>query len=597
MSSNQRPQLACLYTKHKTQKRKIWQDGRLVLSTKSCKAILHDANPPLGSGDPSLGECEIATSQLQAILREYYNKNDGSDGGVISTTIETEKYLIEIEGPWTNGSSSASPVLPSQRRLPSRKKTVSSSMKKLFASKFQKPKAYIPPPPANQTSRAQQILGKRRRPLQPGELVSRHYGRVNNSVNASSNSFHDRRISHSYQLQGDQRQDSHRIGEPQGSKPPPFRSELQRYGQQPPPRQQQEQRPREPPIETSSQLSTESHFQNHSTGVGGYPFLSSADMRSQSRIAQEQHHRHPNPRRKQNTNSFVQNEFDSANYYGVDGEEKDDDEGEGKQFNPSLQAPLVDANPPSSYAPTLVDERKGEQRRIDDQNIRSINHESNPEEGTINEKDLRKHPKSTRRYDEHNEKNESSSSSPTTWNRQIRNRNKTEFDEDDNNRNESIMEEQTSKQYKNTTSLSSRGLIVENTEHNEGEESESDEDELSNDGNGEPSSFRLKPMKSFAGVTENTGAAKSSSNSGSRLLALFGAGGGTSKNENRINRIGDRINDSYNNKNIEDGKRNFTAESQTIREERISKNNKENGFYLAPATTSSEESSDEDDTN
>ena len=49
-------------------------------------------------------------------------------------------------------------------------------MGKILSRKFRKPKAYVPPNPASRPSRAQALLGKRRRPLQPGELERIHHG-------------------------------------------------------------------------------------------------------------------------------------------------------------------------------------------------------------------------------------------------------------------------------------------------------------------------------------------------------------------------------------------------------------------------------------
>ena len=155
-SSRPPVQFACLYTKHKTQKRKVWQDGRLVLQ--SSRARLFSATPVAGSADPMLDECEISGTQRQNLAQSH------------ETQIETERFFIQIEGPW---------VEPTTRGLHPRNvnsNAVSSSMQKLMQRKFQRPSAYVPPPPAARPNRLQPVLGKRRRPLQPGELERIHYG-------------------------------------------------------------------------------------------------------------------------------------------------------------------------------------------------------------------------------------------------------------------------------------------------------------------------------------------------------------------------------------------------------------------------------------
>jgi hypothetical protein len=160
-------QFSCLYTKHKTQKRKIWQDGRLIL--KGCLAVLHDANPPAGSGDPALCQCELTRPQINHIRSNLHEGN-----------LETEKFLIDVEGAWTRVSSGAN-LQPTARPPVG---AVSTSMKKVLTKKYRKPGAYVPPHPMQRAQQEQQqhqqssLLGKRRQPLQPGELQRRHYGNL-----------------------------------------------------------------------------------------------------------------------------------------------------------------------------------------------------------------------------------------------------------------------------------------------------------------------------------------------------------------------------------------------------------------------------------
>jgi Protein of unknown function (DUF2439) len=141
-------QFACLFTKHKTQKHKIWLDGRLVVSPSSGTVTLYAADPAPGSGDSVLDRLELTRSEIDALLRHQRS--------------ESESYLISIEGPWTRKTSD----MP-QSGAP----LVSSGMLKVLTKKFQKPSHKLPPPPMPSNREP-----KRRRPLQPGELVQQYYG-------------------------------------------------------------------------------------------------------------------------------------------------------------------------------------------------------------------------------------------------------------------------------------------------------------------------------------------------------------------------------------------------------------------------------------
>ena len=156
-------QFSCLFTHQKTQKRKKWQDGRFVLHS-SGHGKLYDACPAPGSGNPCLAEVVLPRNEIHSLLQ---NNNP-------QTTVEAEKYLIQLEGLWvapstTNHSLSTEPK-------------VSTSMQKLMSRKFRQPGAYKPPNPHLQPQNTTMNnhhsgpLGKRRRPLQPGELVRQHYG-------------------------------------------------------------------------------------------------------------------------------------------------------------------------------------------------------------------------------------------------------------------------------------------------------------------------------------------------------------------------------------------------------------------------------------
>lgn len=148
-------QFACLYTKHKTQKRKVWNDGRLVLRFRG--AVLHDANPTPGSSDSSLDQCELSNAQIHVLLQSNEMR------------LESEKFLIEVTGIWRN------PAFASTGQAAAPK--ACSAMQKVLSRKFQRPRTYIPPPPVSRQNSFHPVLGKRKQPLQPGELVRMHHGR------------------------------------------------------------------------------------------------------------------------------------------------------------------------------------------------------------------------------------------------------------------------------------------------------------------------------------------------------------------------------------------------------------------------------------
>ena len=155
-------QFACLYTKHKTQKRKVWQDGRLVLCAGQ-RAVLHDANPPAGSSDPSLDQCELTLPQVQALQQQQLVSLQGMQ-------LEMEKHLVTIEGPWMMGATAAVSVVHLRPTLAA----PSQGMQKVLTKKFQVPAKKPPNPPAAMMTAS--FLARRKRPLQPGELQRQYYG-------------------------------------------------------------------------------------------------------------------------------------------------------------------------------------------------------------------------------------------------------------------------------------------------------------------------------------------------------------------------------------------------------------------------------------
>eukprot|EP00592_Proboscia_alata_P006870 CAMPEP_0194358944 /NCGR_PEP_ID=MMETSP0174-20130528/6188_1 /TAXON_ID=216777 /ORGANISM="Proboscia alata, Strain PI-D3" /LENGTH=789 /DNA_ID=CAMNT_0039129579 /DNA_START=287 /DNA_END=2656 /DNA_ORIENTATION=+ len=146
----------CLFTHHKTQKKKKWLDGKVIIHHCGNRIRLYMANPLLGSSDKPLDEI---------------------DGIGNSTTVqpgcqlESEKYLITIEGLWQ----------PRKTQNSALRGGPSAGMKKVLNNKFRLPGCagqYVP-------KRTITSMGtsKRRRPLQPGELERIHYGETNNNQN------------------------------------------------------------------------------------------------------------------------------------------------------------------------------------------------------------------------------------------------------------------------------------------------------------------------------------------------------------------------------------------------------------------------------
>ena len=167
-----RQQFSCVYTKHLTQKRKIWHDGRLLVS--QCRAILHAANPVVGAGDPVLDDIEISTHQFKSILNQQ------------ETHLQSEKHIIEIQGTWISTTTQKVTALAASGSL--LRPLVSCGMKKVLGKKFQKVTVGACVPPQRYDAQQQHpTWRKRSRPLQPGELHQRHYGTQQHPHPESSN--------------------------------------------------------------------------------------------------------------------------------------------------------------------------------------------------------------------------------------------------------------------------------------------------------------------------------------------------------------------------------------------------------------------------
>ena len=154
-------QFACLYTKQKTQKRKVWNDGRLVPRSGG-SWVLYDANPPLGSTDAPLDQCEVVTNTTPFIP---------------GTLLEMEKHLVTVEGPWMKTTRPYLLTTTNATAITAPAPSHSQAMRKIMQRKFQRPPRHIPPPPCSANPNQLQPPYKRlRRPLQPGELQQQYYG-------------------------------------------------------------------------------------------------------------------------------------------------------------------------------------------------------------------------------------------------------------------------------------------------------------------------------------------------------------------------------------------------------------------------------------
>ena len=146
-------QYTVLYTHQKSKKKPTWYDGRLTLT--GVKAILYDANPLPGSGDVSLDSLELSHHELHSL-------KNGECGD-----LESERYKIQVEGPWR-------PVTSSSRTNGSVNSGPSAGMRKILNKKFVVPRKVVPNFEEQRRLRAEKV-NKRRRVLQPGEL-ERMYG-------------------------------------------------------------------------------------------------------------------------------------------------------------------------------------------------------------------------------------------------------------------------------------------------------------------------------------------------------------------------------------------------------------------------------------
>ena len=592
-----------------------------MLKPNSNRAILHDANPPPGSGDPSLGECEITSSQLQAILQQFGGQSSGINTGL--GLLETERFLIEIEGPWANNNSTSFSTLSASNTLPKRqlngKKNGSSSMKKLLSSKFQKPKSYVPPPPGTQRSRMEQRLGKRRRPLQPGELVARHYGGGSGDPGGNRGGFGYPQANFNNQHDQDYRGNNYHPQHIRGNVSDNFsrglpvaRPTAQHSGQG----------------ESATSIENTNHGMNTSfwafenrdivvpgSGTGVSRGAGNAPTGSRvGRLQQHSQYGRAGSQRKSNTLSFVQNEFDSARYYGTDEEDEGGDE---------------DRSPPkaSTFAQGLDEARKGEQHQQqqheqqNDRNSQTQNYDertNRKSSGGFVGDSLQKvgntleHQEMQARNDAnqtHSHQNRCQSSTPSSAPLSTRNKkeNICETPNENKNDNQSVSKVLVAQQKSGQLQSHHHGK-TELDYHDE--ESEEDDEEFSDGDIAAPVPFQLKVLSAPSDMNKSKDGTTSSSVSGNRLLALFGAGvkdtNKTSKkreSEKENSMMAVNSNGESESKSVDGSQQNVRSYSGAKKDE-ITNSDEGNanpghlgsvgGFYLPPADTSSEESSDDD---
>ncbi|KAL7554460.1 hypothetical protein ACHAWF_017916, partial [Thalassiosira exigua] len=170
-------QFRVLYTHQKTKKKKSWKDGRLVLG--GTHGSLFDACPNPGSGGGAIDSLELTRAEAEAMANGTYGEED----------LESEKFLIQVEGPWVagGGAGGEGPVRPGDDPLWNQRPRVrgskgairpSAGMKRVLAGKFKMPGRIQPLHPEERRRRAREddVTNKRRRPLQPGGLEWRYYG-------------------------------------------------------------------------------------------------------------------------------------------------------------------------------------------------------------------------------------------------------------------------------------------------------------------------------------------------------------------------------------------------------------------------------------
>ena len=276
-------------------------------------ASLFDAHPPPGSGDPKLDECCLSRLQCDALIRQ------------METRLETEKFLVQVEGPWI--ASTASVALAKPNAL------VSQGMKKVITRKFQKPGKYVPKHPMQEQQNQPPGMRKRQRqPLQPGELQRRYYGDAMSQQSGPPPSVPS----------------AWNQGMQQG--PPPQNPVAPRFNNRSPqpPFEQQGQQAQQPFQQAKPNMASNGYG---NAMVRQHQYNTQAHATGSHQTASHQHAVHPSqhpPVPVQGTNSFVGNKFNINQFYGEDEEcSQEEEEGEDDGWNLQL-APPRNANPQQS---------------------------------------------------------------------------------------------------------------------------------------------------------------------------------------------------------------------------------------------------------
>lgn len=295
---------SCLYTKQKTQKRKKWLDGRVIVQ-KSGLVNLYGADPKVvGAGaNMTLDTVALSIEQAKLIIN-----------GIVKE-IDFEKYLCEIEGEWnasnasngsgSQGASATSSIHSLQKKsdnsnLMARKRKSDPGMQKLLNSKFRKPTKFIP----NSSKRSSQNMAQvqRMRPLQPGEYM-RQFQNSGNHMNSRQN------------LNGHYGQNAnlqHRM-RPVSQRGQPSQGLNEVHNQQ-----DFQQRPSSHSNSNPYQKPSSETFQQNSFPSTGNNNISSATGFRQAK---------PQPvnQNQSKSNNFVSNDFDPSSFYEESDNESEDD--------------------------------------------------------------------------------------------------------------------------------------------------------------------------------------------------------------------------------------------------------------------------------
>ena len=179
--------LVCLFTKHKTQKRKVYKDGFLKVNVRQNSISLHE----------KLNKAAVET--LESLSRDELC----AIASVKETDVEFENYLVTVESLYVPETvedmkrkqdeiasrlSTSTKLLPRKRPIGAIGSASSQGIQgntKLFSrKKFNVPSAIKPKPLSERLaeSRKTNRLANRNRPLQPGELDNFYYANQQQQV-------------------------------------------------------------------------------------------------------------------------------------------------------------------------------------------------------------------------------------------------------------------------------------------------------------------------------------------------------------------------------------------------------------------------------